>query len=401
MCFKSKLLVAVALLSSALSSVLLGQGSISFKTSLEVSGMYERNPWLLSDEEKKDQDYVDNESYVVQYSPRIGIDYRAGLGDFHLRYEPYYKTYHTSGRKNYSIKPHVGSFSGEIYFTDRLSLALRDSFSDSAVGTESWSDDSGLDARYFANSASEIVQYTPGAKLVLTIGHRSSGSWYRREENRRRDREENFALASVGYKLGWATEVGVTGDWGLIDCETLDVNDDRYKYSARGYVNRTLDAIDTDVRAEAGVVTTEYKDDREGASSKKSSFAGSLSVKRDLRENTRASVTATSDYKPSDDLGGGFYLSTSIDTSVHHVFFDRIEAILGGRAQRRRYEYEKDSERRDYVYRVSATAGYKLTKWLSLRAGYTFAKVDSTIQTYEYDNQVVHASVYFEYSFSR
>jgi len=293
--------------------------------------------------------------------------------------------------------------SAQLYFTDKLSLILSDGLTDSVVGAEAWSDDPDLDRHYTENSIEERIRYTPGARLVLTVGHRSEGIWHRREKDKFGDREENFALGSVGYTLGRATEVGVTFDWGLIDCKTLDRYDDRYEYSVRGYVEQRLNGIDTDVRIEGGVETTEYKhkDELEDVRARSSSFSGSLSVRRDLGEDTRAEVVASSSYESSDVWAGEFYKNTSIRASVRHVFFDRVEARFEGTAGRRRYEEE--SARRDYTYQVSATVGYKLFTWLSLRTGYTFAKVDSTMQTYEYENQqpVVEASLNLGYSYSR
>jgi hypothetical protein len=102
---------------------------------------------------------------------------------------------------------------------------------------------------------------------------------------------------------------------------------------------------------------------------------------------------------PSDVWAGQFYENRGVRASVRHLFLDRVEAMFDGRAEARRYVEE--SARKDYVYGVSATGGYKLFKWLSLRVGYSFAKVDSKLETYEYDNHVVHASLYFEHSFSR
>jgi len=402
MCLRARLSIAIALLFFALSSVCAAQGSISFKTSLEISGRYERNPWLVSDIEKEGEDYV-KEAYVVQYSPGIGVDYAADFGDFGLAYKPYYETYYGSGRKRRSSMAHEGHLAAQLYFTDKLSLILHDGLTDSVVGTATWSDDPNLDRRYTENSTQESIRYTPGSRLILTVGHRSEGIWNRRVGDKSGDKEQNFALGSVGYTFGRATEVGVTGDWGLIDCETPDRYDDRHEYSVRGYVEQRLGAIDTDVRAEGGVVTTEYKreSELEDVRAIRSSFSGSLSVRRVLGEDTSAEVVASSAYESSDVWAGEFYKSTNIRASVRHVFLGRVEAMFEGGVERRRYSEE--SARRDYAYRVSATAGYKLFKWLSLRVGYTFAKVDSTMETYEYENQqpVVEASLNLGYSFSR
>lgn len=402
MCLRARFSVAMVLSFFIFSSLCLAQGSISFKTNLEITGKYERNPFLVSDEAKEDEDYV-KEAYVVQYSPMISVGYTADFGDFDLSYTPYYKTYYTSGRERHSSTAGTGDLSAQLYFTDKLSLILHDGLADSVVGADTWSDDPNLDRRYTENSTEERIRYTPGARLVLTFGHRSEGIWHRRVGDKSGDREENVALGSVGYTLGRTTEVGVTGDWGLIDCKTPDRYDDRYEYSVRGYVEQRLDGIDTDVRAEGGVETTEYKrkGELEDARARRSSFSGSLSVRRVLGEDTHAEVVASSAYESSDVWAGEFYKSTSIRASVRHVFLDRVEAMFEGTAGRRRYTEE--GARRDYTYRVSAMAGYKLFKWLSLRAGYTFTKVDSTMQTYEYENQqpVVEASLNLGYSYSR
>ncbi|MBN1592713.1 MAG: outer membrane beta-barrel protein [Candidatus Coatesbacteria bacterium] len=401
--FKSNILAAFSLASFLLGLPILAKGAFTLRTSLEVTGEYERNPLLLSDEEKEEADYTVNEGYVARYSPEIELDYTAGIGDFRLLYTPSYRTYYVSGRKHTSYRTHVGAFGGELYITDNLSLFLEDSLSDSDVGTQSWSDNPYLDSRRFENSASEKLEFRPGRRLVFMLGHRTSVKWHRKEEEEYRNREENFALGSVGANLGHSTQVGIIGDWGLIDYETSDSSDDRFEYSARGYVNRDLRGLDTVVRAEAGFVTTELKhrNDLEDDSRdcKRSSFTGSLSISRDLGRNTRALLAADSGYWSSEEYAGEYYLTTTVRTSIRHIFLDRVETFLDGRVQRRRYE--RGNDRRDYVYRLSATAGYRFLKWLSLRAGYTFAKVDSTIQTYEYDNELVHASVCFEYELSR
>lgn len=398
---KARFYVAAAASFFILSSVCLAQRSVSLKTSLEITGMYERNPSLFSDSEKESKDYV-KDAYEVRYSPAVGVDYEADIGDFHLRYDPYYTTYYPSGRRHYSLKTQAGQLSARLYFTDKLSLILSDQLSDSAVGAWRPSDQPGLDRRYTENKTEERVQYAaPGTRLVLTLGHRSAVVSNRRAEDKLLDREENFALGSAGYRIREWTEVGLTGDWGLIDYETPDRYDDRYQYSMRGYVQQRLAVIDADARVEAGLVTTEYKDkgELEGIPARRTGFDGSLSVTRDLGEDTRAQVTASSAYMPSDVWAGEFYRSTGIKASVRHLFLDRVEAMFEGRAESRKYVEE--SARKDYAYGVSATGGYKIFTWLSLRVGYSFAKVDSKLETYEYDNHVVHASLYFEHSFSR
>ena len=398
--FKARLCVAAVVSFFVLGSVCLAQRSVTFRTSLEITGMYEVNPLLFSDSEKESKDYV-KDAYEVRYSPGIGVDYAADIGEFHLTYDPYLTTYYPSGHERYSIKTQTGQLSGQLYFTDKLSLILSDQLSDSVVGAARQSDQPGLGARYTENGTQERVRYAPGTRLVLTLGHGSDGIWYRRAEDKSQDREENFALGSAGYKLREWTEVGVTGDWGLIDYKTPDRYDDRYQYSARGYIQQRLEAIDADARAEAGFMTTEYKDKGQlrGIATRSTGFDGSLSVARNLGEDTRAEVAASSGYVPSDVLAGDFYQSRAVRASVRHVFLDRFEAMFEGRAESRRYVEE--SARRDYAYGVSATGGYKIFKWLSLRAGYSFAKVDSKLETYEYDNHEVHISLYFEDSFSR
>jgi len=402
MCLRARFSVAMALSFLILSSMCLAQGSLSFRTSLEITGKCERNPFLVSDEAKEDKDYVE-ESYVVQYSPMLSVGYAMDFADFGLSYAPYYKTYYASGRKRHSSMAGTGDLSAQLYFTDRLSLTLHDGLTDSVVGAETWSDDPDVDRHYTENSTEERIRYTPGTRLVLTVGHRSDGIWHRREKDKFGDREENFALGSVGYTLGRATEVGVTGDWGLVDSKTPDRYDDRYEYSVRGYIEQRLEGIETDVRVEGGVETTEYKHkaELEDVRAKRSSFSGSLSVRRVLGEDTRAELTASSSYESSDVWAGEFYENTSIRASLRHLFFDRVETILSGTAGRRKYTNDtEEGARRDYTYRASAVAGYRFFRWLSLRAGYTFAKVDSTIQTYEYENQhLIEASLNLWYSY--
>jgi len=395
--FRVAVFVLAASLPLGLFTASFAQRSVSFKTSLEISGMYERNPWLSS--ERTSEDYV-KDSYAVQYSPSLSVGYTSDIGSFSLRYEPYYKVYYPSGRKHYSLKSHLGELAGTLHFTDKLSLAVSDRVADSVVGTNSRSDVPNLDRRFMENSTNEAVRYAPGSRLVFTLGHRSGNMISRREVDRGSNREDNSATASAGYRLGMRTEIGVTGDWGLVDYETENQTD-RYDYSGRVYVETKLVGIDTTIRGEGGFERTTFKSEGDSDEAKKGSsgFSGLLRLARDLGEDTRAEIVGSASYLPSDQATGTFYKSTSIDASVRQVFLDRIEAMFDGGVQRRKYEGESD--RRDYAYRASAKLGYKLFKWLSIRGGYTFAKVDSTIETYEYDEHVVEASVYVEYSFAK
>jgi len=395
--FKAVVFAGAASLSLVLFTASFAQKPLSFKTSLEITGMYERNPWLFSQSEKESKDYV-QDSYVVEYSPSLNLIYRSDFGSFSLNYRPNYKVYYPSGRRHYSLKSHQGELAGTLYFTDKLSLALSDRVADSVVGTESRSDVPSLQRRYTENSTNETLRYTPGSRLVLTLGHRSNNTAYRTEADKRSNREDNSATASVGYRLGVRTEIGVTGDWGLVDYKTEEQTD-RYDYSARVYVQTTLAGIETTIRGEGGFETTKFKSGSNSGSLRngRTGFNGLLSIARDLGENTHAAITGSAGYLPSDQATGSFYKNTSVEASVRQLFLGRIEAMFNGEVRRRRYE-EEEEDRTDYAYRASAQLGYRLFKWLSIRGGYTFSKVDSTIETYEYDEHVVEASVYVEYS---
>ena len=397
--FKAAVFTLAASLPLILFTAASAQRSLSFKTSLEISGMYEHNPWLLSESEKMSEDYVED-SYAMQYSPSLSVSYTSDIGSFSLSYRPDYKVHYPSGRKHRSLKSHVGELAGTLHFTDKLSLAISDQVSDSVVGTESRSDVPSLKRRYTANSTNETVRYTPGSRLVLTLGHSSNNTAYRKEVDGRSNREDNSAAASVGYRLGMGTEVGLTGDWGLVDYET-EAQSDRYTYSGRVYAETKLAGIETLIRGEGGFEATTFKSqgDSDRSEGGKATFSGRLSISRDLGENTRAAITGAANYQPSDQVTGTFYRNISLDASVRQLFSDRIEVMFDRGMQRRRYEEE--GSRRDYAYRASAKLGYRLFKWLAIRGGYTFAEVDSTIETYEYDEHVVEASVYVEYSLAK
>ncbi len=398
--FRAAVFVWAASLSLGLFTASFAQRSLSFKTSLEISGMYEHNPWFSSESGRISEDYV-KDSYAVQYSPSLSLIYTSDIGSFSLNYKPNYKVYYPSGRKNYSLKSHDGELAGTLHFTDKLSLALSDRVVDSLVGAQSRSDVPSLDRRFTKNSTNETVRYTPGTRLVFTLGHRSDNIRYRTEADKRSNREDNSVTTSIGYRLGMRTELGVTGDWGLVDNKTENQTD-RYDYSGRVYVETKLVGIDTTIRGEGGFETTRFKNQGDSDEAKKSSssFSGLLRIARDLGEDTRAQIVGSASYLPSDQVNGTFYKNIGVDASVRHLFLDRIEAMFDGGIQHRKYE-EEENPRRDYAYRASAKLGYRLFKWLAIRGGYTFSKVDSTIETYEYDEHVVEASVYVEYSFAK
>jgi len=374
-------------------------GLLSLKTSLEVKGEYEWNPFLLSDLEKKERDVVE-ESYVTRVWPVLGLKYSSDYAEVSASYGPRLAFYTPRGGRKYTTKAHQASISARLNFTDRLALSISDSFMDSVVGAGRLSDQPDLDDRYTQNTCSEVVRYAPGARIVISLGHESSGVWHRRKRYKEANRDENFAVASLGYILGGRTEAGLAGRWGLISSKTPSTADDRYEYSATVYAQRRFEGLRTRIRAEAGLVATDYKRTDELPRPKGTrGFKGGITIDRRVSENVNASLNAFAGYSPSDVLGGEYYRTIGAALSVRQTFLDRFEAILSGRFARNRYIVSP--KRRDWAYNLTFVGGYRLLRWLSFRAGYTFAKIDSTIEQDEYDNHGVFASIYAEYGWPR
>lgn len=392
-------LTASVLVLFTLVSACLAQRELSFKLSLGVEGRREWNPWLLNDEEKRLDDASDVANALVLepgLSARYSIDY-ARLG---VSYSPKVTMYHGAGVERRTFKAHKGELSGDLYFTDRISLSIKDMVEDSVVGGERVSDEHNLDDRYFSNTVSESLECEVGTRLVFAVGHRSYGVWHERDNADIYDRDENSATARIGYKLGFRTEVGVSGQWGLISCKMPGRFDDRYEYSTTAYAKREVDQFNATVTLEGGVVTTEVKDDGDLGSGMKRrrDFTGALSIYKKTSLNSSASLEGSIGHRSSDAFAGEFSRTYALNASAEYLFFGRLETMMSGNVAFRKYV--QTSERREWDYWVRTGIGYRLFEMVSLRASYTFAKVDSTHDIYEYDNHVLAVSVYLAYSLS-
>ena len=371
------------------------QRKLGLKAGLEVGGKYEWNPSLLSDKEQESSELA-RESYVTHLIAVLSGRYSVDYGEFRLNYKPSFDFYRAQGISRRAANSHVGQFWGRLNFTDSLSLTVDDRFTDSVVGSLRMSDDSNLGRRYTGNICTARIQYSPGTRVVLSISHRTSGLWNRGEDDKQLDRDSNFALASAGYRLGSRTEVGVLGDWGLISGKAPGALDDRYEYSGSIYLSRYFAGMDVKVRANGGFVSTRYRSrGAEKAPERRTGFSGSFSASKRLSEGSYAHIILRTGYEPSDVWAGEFRRSSSVRGSFQHTFLKRIETILNGEYQHRKYVPTND--RKDHVYRTSTILGYKLFRWLSIRANYTFACVDSTFEEYEYDSHAVGVSFYAEY----
>ncbi len=129
-------------------------------------------------------------------------------------------------------------------------------------------------------------------------------------------------------------------------------------------------------------------------------LGGYIEFENILSGVSRYTVSVFSQFSSSERISTAYYRNTGAEAEYAFKFAKRMEAAIGAHYSKLEYENISDPWEDDY-YKASATIGYEMVDWASLRLRYQYAKRESEIDRYDFDHNMVSIYLHLNYDFYR
>ena len=369
---------------------------------LNVYGSYDDNIRLLSSSEIS-QSTTRNHDDVLQIRPSIKVGFQGTRSSFQLNYElfkEWYSSYRPSSGTPSSY--HDGFFKGDYELTNRISFGLIDSYKDTLYGTTQveipeFRND------YTSNQFSPWIQYSDSdGKWAITLNNAWSYTKYTQQSVSQDDIDYGFAdwdelETSANFRLSLLTRTDLlmnTSMWSrsYVDERVAYSADQSGYYLSGGAVQRLGEGITVQVMAQYNF--REYDTAFPGEANSFSGMGGVVSIVDQFSTITSLEIEGYSQFSGSEKVAKAFFRDTGFKTTFHTVFSKRIETSV--KLSYSTLDYQNvDEDWKDKYFQSGMDIGYKVAKWLSVKAKYNYSKRVSDAGRGEFENNLV--SVYLQF----
>lgn len=281
---------------------------------------------------------------------------------------------------------------GMLFYTlpNDLRLGLIDkyihSFDDFREGLSS----DGVLEKFDSNVLILSADYTFNPKFSIEGIYSNFYLDYDRSEKAFRDRIDHTGILYLNYDYSRKTSFFLNGEYIRSVFDTATQYDaDQYnlyvglqwqpsgKTSVRtrlGFVNRSLDSGDVDDASE---------------------FAGDLQIRYDISRKTSLTLLGASNVEVPDTNNYSFMRNNLLRFGYRHKITSKKFAGIVAYGSWRNYQGGRQDDRDDDVFRLSPYVQYNLREWMKVRLNYTYENLDSTINTKDYNSNIILLTVTF------
>lgn len=248
------------------------------------------------------------------------------------------------------------------------------------------------DDEYDLMRVSPIFGYRFGREGRFSYNMRYRNSNLRYANGAQEGSEEHRGIFELGYELTAATSVGV-----------------EYQVAKMDYAQATSDYLENQIKAvvgyEIGFFSLEFGagvNERDLENSSEEDIDTGVYHLKLAMEGSQAKIALGSEYNFNNrGPGSQYYTAHKVTLDMEYIYAERLPLALGGYYQESDYENLQvftnaagtQAIRKDYLYDIHGSVGYKLTDWITfnVKAGYEDKRTNALAG--DYDNTYVLGSV--------
>lgn len=339
----------------------------------------------------------DNERQVFRYllQPGIRFVYDRGKSSVNIAYALNAHFFEDlddvpEGEKDADEDNYVGHsffFSAKTSPTAKLSVGLEDAFilTEEPSKAERFANDIERD-RYRINRLTPMLFYQFNRRFSIDLRYRNVITDY---DDSDEDSVEHGGIAGLSYHF--SPTASMTLGYQYWD-RNYDVDVSDFTAEQIGLTFRKQAKYNI---YEAGI-GYQMRDFDEDFRDEEEALTYNLSFTRELSEATYARLAFEQNFNES-GIPDNFFEATQFSMSLGKVFRDRVPVTLQGFYRMADYPQFREfapgedfEEREDDRYGISASVGYKFTRWLTLTLAGGYENNDSNIEDFDYENSFIN-----------